>query len=126
MTNRFLVLKREDPEKFMKMEHNIRRLISEGLSADDFWDLWVQCLRCKRVCLAHHYAYYHDCILDCVSAETAKYARIARAFAEARRDGEQIGVAVNEGTSSVGDSDLDLIPERAPTEDPELPDILDL
>ncbi|KAJ3533869.1 hypothetical protein NMY22_g7154 [Coprinellus aureogranulatus] len=60
------LLRREDPEHFLKLQESLRNLLAKGLPADDFWDLFVQCTNCRYVMPAQYFPYYHACIVQLV------------------------------------------------------------
>ncbi|TEB18470.1 hypothetical protein FA13DRAFT_1719867 [Coprinellus micaceus] len=63
-TNQFL--RREDPNKFVHLQHSLQTLLAKGLPADKFWDLFVQCTDCKYVMPQQYFPYYHACIVQVV------------------------------------------------------------
>ncbi|KAJ3512235.1 hypothetical protein NMY22_g15392 [Coprinellus aureogranulatus] len=63
-TNR--LLKREDPENYLKLQDMMKRLLVKGLPADQFWDLFVQCMDCRFVMPRQYFPYYHHCVVQVV------------------------------------------------------------
>ncbi|KAJ3533204.1 hypothetical protein NMY22_g7437 [Coprinellus aureogranulatus] len=59
-TNR--LLKREDPENYLKLQDLLKRLILRGLPADQFWDLFTQCTDCRFVMPRQYFPYCHPCV----------------------------------------------------------------
>ncbi|KAJ3504873.1 hypothetical protein NMY22_g17774 [Coprinellus aureogranulatus] len=53
------LLKREDPEHFLKAQQSLETLLVKGLPADKFWDAFVQCTSCMYVMPRHHFPFYH-------------------------------------------------------------------
>ncbi|KAJ3523081.1 hypothetical protein NMY22_g11606 [Coprinellus aureogranulatus] len=60
------VLKREDPEAFLKLQKLVKSIVEKGLPAADFWDLFVQCEACSYVMPRHYFPYYHPCVVEVV------------------------------------------------------------
>ena len=55
------VLRQEDPDHFNRLEKDLAALIFQGLSSEKFWDLFVQCTKCKFVIPRHYFPYQHEC-----------------------------------------------------------------
>lgn len=60
------MLRREDPEHFLKFQDDLRSLIEKGVPAGKFWDLFVQCTACQYVMPRQYFPYYHPCIVQVV------------------------------------------------------------
>jgi hypothetical protein len=60
-SDRYSVLRREDPERFWQIEDDIETLLTKGLAGAKFWNLFTQCVQCNYVMPAHHFPYYHKC-----------------------------------------------------------------
>lgn len=56
-----LDLRREDPRKFFHLQGSLKTLLSKGLPADEFWNLFIQCTDCKYVMPQQYFPYYHAC-----------------------------------------------------------------
>ena len=48
------------------MQDLLHSLLAEGLPAEGFWDLFVQCTDCKYVMPRHYFPYYHPCVVRIV------------------------------------------------------------
>ncbi|RXW16681.1 hypothetical protein EST38_g9171 [Candolleomyces aberdarensis] len=59
--NKLKRIREEFPEDVEKIESQIDFLWGEGLSASEFWKLFVQCARCGFVMAKHRYPYSHRC-----------------------------------------------------------------
>lgn len=44
----------------------LKQLLIKGLSADNFWDLFVQCTDCRFVMPRQYFPYYHQCVVQVV------------------------------------------------------------
>ncbi|KAJ3534279.1 hypothetical protein NMY22_g6996 [Coprinellus aureogranulatus] len=72
------LLRREDPNSFVKAEERMERLMFRGLPAEQFWEVFVQCVDCKRVIPRHYYPYIHECVVGTLKAEHDKYSSLLR------------------------------------------------
>lgn len=61
-----LVLKREDPKRFLKLQQSLVDLMEKGLPAEAFWDSFIQCMDCKYVMPRHYFPYYHTCVVQVI------------------------------------------------------------
>ena len=59
-------MRREDPERFLELQGNLKRLLVKGLPAEKFWDSFVQCTACRFVMPCQYFPYYHQCIVHVV------------------------------------------------------------
>lgn len=64
------VLRREDPDLFIRMEKDLATLVFEGLPAEKFWDVFAQCTRCKFVAPRHYFPYMHKCATQTMEQST--------------------------------------------------------
>ncbi|KAJ3528942.1 hypothetical protein NMY22_g9200 [Coprinellus aureogranulatus] len=60
------LLRREDPEEFLKAQEALESLLVKGLPAEKFWDVFVQCTSCMYVMPQHHFPFYHPCMVQVV------------------------------------------------------------
>ncbi|KAJ2920139.1 hypothetical protein MD484_g315, partial [Candolleomyces efflorescens] len=60
------LLRLENPRWFADMEADLAALVFEGLPAQQFWDLFSQCTRCKFVLPRHYFPYAHKCATEVV------------------------------------------------------------
>ncbi|KAJ3517091.1 hypothetical protein NMY22_g14041 [Coprinellus aureogranulatus] len=60
------LLKREDPENYFLLQDMLKQLLLKGLPSDKFWDLFVQCTKCKYVMPRQYFPYYHPCVVQVV------------------------------------------------------------
>ncbi|TFK25464.1 hypothetical protein FA15DRAFT_655141 [Coprinopsis marcescibilis] len=54
-------LRKEDPDYLTEAMEDIQELAIKGLSEERFWDVFVQCLRCKRMMPRYLFPYQHQC-----------------------------------------------------------------
>ncbi|KAF6751501.1 hypothetical protein DFP72DRAFT_1071182 [Ephemerocybe angulata] len=109
-------LKRMDPEYYYAFKEDLEKLTSEGLKAEKFWDLFVQCTRCNLVLLRQNFPYSHTC-----------FARVPAKHVEMITGKSQIpDEEPSSSSSSSSDSDCDQesgsfqrpdTPEAAPSSD---------
>ncbi|KAJ3539560.1 hypothetical protein NMY22_g4685 [Coprinellus aureogranulatus] len=63
------LLRTEDPNYFVKAEERMEELVFRGLPSEEFWEVFIQCVDCKRVIPRHYYPYIHDCVIGTLKAE---------------------------------------------------------
>lgn len=51
----------------------MEQLITEGVSAERFWNLFVQCTQCRVVMPRHHYPYIHPCAVKVYEGTMERY-----------------------------------------------------
>ncbi|KAF6741165.1 hypothetical protein DFP72DRAFT_1084752 [Ephemerocybe angulata] len=61
------LLKQMDPHYFNEFEESLDELVANGLKADKFWDLFVQCTKCNFVLPRHYFPYHHKCATRAIS-----------------------------------------------------------
>lgn len=121
-----VVLRREDPDKFVEFERLLEKLLKNGLSSEKFWDIFVQCTTCNYVMPRHYFPYAHPCTTSVVEANLALTANVSSVLRKRLRDSED--TSDDEGSLSL-DSDSGKKRCLTPAElgsDDTLPDVLDI
>ncbi|KAJ3531239.1 hypothetical protein NMY22_g8243 [Coprinellus aureogranulatus] len=119
-TNRRTVLKREDPENYLKLQDMLKRLLVKGLPAEQFWDLFVQCTDCRFVMPRQYFPYYHHCVVQVVHRQLGLPKVIAppkevEAMIDAiqQKDSEEIPDAASSDDSDLVSSWASVLARRA-------------
>lgn len=67
-------------------EERMQDLAFRGLPADDFWEVFVQCVTCRKVIPRHYYPYIHECVVNVLKAEKEKYWALVKTRLELFKD----------------------------------------
>ncbi|TEB25755.1 hypothetical protein FA13DRAFT_1796257 [Coprinellus micaceus] len=121
-----MLLRREDPDKFVEFERLLEKLLKNGLSSEKFWDIFVQCTTCNYVMPRHYFPYAHPCTTSVVEANLALTANVSSVLRKRLRDSED--TSDDEGSLSLN-SDSGKKRCLTPAElgsDDTLPDVLDI
>jgi hypothetical protein len=67
------------------MEDDMEQLITTGVEAEKFWNLFVQCTQCRVVLPRHHYPYIHPCAVKVYEGTMERYKKTFREFQRSLR-----------------------------------------